>query len=63
MEADSIIFKEEISAIKEWANKSSYEGIQNIINAIDKARTRLKANVNPELVLELVFLTMLENRT
>ncbi len=60
-EADSLIFKNEIHAIKTWANTSSYQGIQTIIDAFDVARTRLKANVNPELVLELAFLTMLEN--
>ena len=40
---------------------SSYEGIQLIISSIDKAKTRLKANVNFDLVMELLFLTMKEN--
>ena len=41
--------------------KSSYEGIQLIISSLDKAKMRLKANVNFELVMELLFLTMKEN--
>lgn len=31
------------------------------LNAIDKARIRLDANVNMELALELMFLAMKEN--
>ena len=58
---ESVVLKEERSAIKKRAEVSSYEGIQKILEAIDTARTRLNANVNPELVLELLFLTMSDN--
>jgi DNA polymerase-3 subunit delta' len=61
MDAEEIILKEERSAIKKRASVSSYEGLQKIIDAIYTARMRLKANVNPELVMELLFMTISEN--
>ena len=47
--------------IKERARKSSYEGIENILDALEKAKARMKANVNFELVMELLLLTIKEN--
>mgnify|MGYP000131625349 len=47
--------------IKEKASKSSYEGIEIILDSIEKAKTRLKANVNFDLVMELLLLTIKEN--
>lgn len=60
-EVDNLIFKEEINAIKERATKSSYEGLEKIIDAIHTADSRLHANVNFDLVMELLFLTIKEN--
>ena len=56
-----LIFKDEFSAVKKVASLSSYEGLERILEAIDKARVRLDANVNMELVMELLLLTMKEN--
>lgn len=56
-----LIFKDEFSAVKKAASLSSYEGLERILEAIDKARVRLDANVNMELVMELLLLTMKEN--
>ena len=39
----------------------SYEGIENILKALDKAKIRLNANVNFDLTMELLLLTMKEN--
>ena len=50
----------EVKNIKSRAAVSSYEGLMTILEAIDSAKARLKANVNPELVLELLFLTIWE---
>ena len=50
------IFKEEIQALRRTAQRSSYEGIENIINALDRAKKRLDSNVNFELVMELLML-------
>lgn len=55
------MFRQEINYIKERARKSSYEGLETIINAVETAKVRLNANVNFELVMELLFLTIREN--
>ena len=60
-EVDKVIFKEQISYIKEQAKKSSYEGIETILKALDTAKARLRANVNFDLVMELLCLTIKEN--
>lgn len=53
-----IIFKEDIMDIADTANRYSYDGIERIIHSIDRARSRLKANVNFDLTMELMFLDM-----
>ena len=58
---DAVVFKEQINAIKARASKSSYEGIQLILTSFERAKARLKANVNFELVMELLFLAIKEN--
>ena len=60
-EVDYLVFKEEINDIKERASVSSYEGLEKILEAIQAADSRLRANVNFELVMELLFLTIREN--
>ena len=60
-EVDNLVFKEEINYIKERASVSSYEGLGQIIDAIHMAESRLRANVNFDLVMELLFLTIREN--
>lgn len=57
----SIVFSDEILTIQKMASKSSYEGIENILKALDKAKIRLAANVNFDLTMELLLLTMKEN--
>ncbi len=60
-DANLLIFKEEYSTINEMSQKTGYDGFENILQAIEKAKTRLEANVNMELVMELMFLVMKEN--
>ena len=60
-DADGIIFREQIVQIREAAQKSSYDGIQRILDAIRTAKIRLKANVSFDLTMELLLLTMKEN--
>lgn len=60
-EMGKVVFKDQMSAIKEQAKNSSYEGIELILSSIEKAKVRLKANVNFDLVMELLFLTIKEN--
>ncbi|MCL2717500.1 MAG: DNA polymerase III subunit [Lachnospiraceae bacterium] len=56
-----LIFKEEYHYIKRIADTCTYEGIEEVIEALEKAKDRLKANVNFELTLELLLLTIKEN--
>lgn len=56
-----LVFKDEYTTVSNICQKSSYEGLEAILNAIEKAKVRLKANVNTELALELMLLTMKEN--
>ncbi len=57
----SIVFSDEIHTLRKISSKSSYEGIERIIKALDKAKIRLAANVNFDLTMELLLLTMKEN--
>jgi DNA polymerase-3 subunit delta' len=57
-DANDLIFKDEIQYIRKVADKVDYEGIQVIIDALEKAKKRIAANVNFELTMELLFLTI-----
>ena len=59
-EIDNLVFKQEINFIKEQASQRSYENLEKILDSIQKTKVRLKANVNFELALELLFLTIRE---
>lgn len=56
-----LIFKDEYGKFKEISDRSSYDGLKRILEAIDKAKVRLNANVNMELAMELMLLVMKEN--
>lgn len=60
-DVNDIIFKEQVNDIMKAAGLSSYEGIKKIIEALEKAKIRLNANVNFDLTMELLFLTIKEN--
>ena len=51
------MFKQELNGIRERANKSLIRRPEKIIEAIQKARARLNADVNFDLTMELMFLT------
>ena len=53
-----LIFKDEYKMINETGEKVDYAGLEAILAAIDTARIRLNANVNMELAMELLLLTM-----
>jgi len=57
----SLLFVQEIREIREHAGRMSYEKIEKIMKAIDKAKVRLKANVNFDIVMEMMLLTIKEN--
>ena len=58
---DRVVFSDQMKYIRERAKKSSYEGIENILDSLEKAKARMKANVNFELTMELLLLTIKEN--
>lgn len=60
-DVNKLIFKDEVYDIKKQAATHSYQGIEAIIEALQKAKVRLNANVNFDLVIELLLLTIKEN--
>lgn len=60
-DVNHIVFREEIQALRKVAARSSYEGIENVIKALETAKKRLDANVNFDLAMELLLLEVQEN--
>ena len=60
-DVNHLVFRDEIQALRRAAQRSSYEGIETIIKALDTAKKRLDANVNFDLVMELLMLAIQEN--
>ncbi len=60
-DVNHLIFREEIQSIRKIARRSSYEGIESVIEALQRAKNRLNANVNFELTMELLTLEIKEN--
>lgn len=58
---NGLIFQDQYKDIMQQANESSYEGIEEIVEGIKKANIRLKANVNFDLTMQLLFLQIKEN--
>lgn len=49
-----------MSLLAEQAKNCSYEGLEDILKSIDKVKLRLKANVNFDLVIELLIMAIKE---
>lgn len=60
-DANHLVFREEIQNIRRVAGRTSYEGIESVIQALTKAKSRLDANVNFDLTMELLLLEMKDN--
>ena len=60
-DVNSLVFKEEIQQIMLVSDRSTYEGIETIVNALQSAKKRLEANVNFDLTMELLLLAIQEN--
>lgn len=56
-----LIFRDEIQSIQKVAQCSDYEGIEEVIQALEVAKSRLRSKVNYELTMELLLLTIKEN--
>ena len=57
-DANLLLYKDEFTSISKAASHYSYEDIEKILKAIDKAKLRLDANVNFDVTIELLVLTM-----
>ena len=60
--AGRLMFKEYYTDIRKQSAHISYEGIENVLKAMDKAKIRLEANVNFDVAMELMLLTIKENK-
>lgn len=58
---NQLVFREEYQAMKKQSEKISYEGVDNVLNALDKMKVRLEANVNFDVAMELLLMTIKEN--
>ena len=58
---EQLIFREQALEIRRQAEKSTYHGLQQILEAIETADRRIRANVNFDLTMELLAMTIKEN--
>lgn len=61
MDPNLLIYREEQREVARQASLKSYEGIEKIIAAIEKAKVRLNANVNFDITMELMLFTIKES--
>lgn len=59
-DANHLVFREETQNIRKIAGRTSYEGIETIIQSLSRAKSRLEANVNFDLTMELLLLDIKE---
>lgn len=59
--SEGLIFKDQAHEIEKQAGNTSYRGLEVILEAIESARRRIRANVNKDMTLELLLLTIKEN--
>ncbi len=57
-----LIFRDEITSIQKVAQVSNYEGIEEILQALENARRRLKNAVAEDLTMSLLLMTIQENQ-
>lgn len=55
---NQLLFQDEASYISHEASHRSYEKIEEILQAFEKAKVRLRANVNFDITMELMLLTL-----
>lgn len=58
---DKLLFKQEYSIMKKQAGLMSFQSIENKIDAIERAKSRLVAHANFEVTMELLLITLKEN--
>ncbi|MCR4651681.1 MAG: DNA polymerase III subunit delta [Lachnospiraceae bacterium] len=60
-DANHLVFRDEFQYIKKTASRTTYEGIEDVLKALDTAKSRIRANVNFELTMELLLMTIKDN--
>ena len=60
-DANAIVYKDEYRFLMDQAKRSSYEGLNEIIQSLEKAKARLAANVNFDVAMEMMLLVMKES--
>jgi DNA polymerase-3 subunit delta' len=58
---DGLVFRDELRTIRDAVRVCTYEGVEEVMKAIESAKVRLNANVNFDLTMELLFLVIKEN--
>jgi len=56
-----LIYPDEYASLSKQASKSTFEGLDAMIQGMEKAKTRLRANVNFDTAIEMMLLTIKEN--
>jgi len=59
--SDHLIFSDKLSYIRDITDHCTYKGINHIIESLEVAQNRLRANVNTELTLQMLFIDIKEN--
>ena len=60
-DTDRLIFRDEVYDLRRQTERRSYHAIEEILEALQQAKTRLNANVNFDLVIELLLMTIKES--
>lgn len=60
-DVNHLVFREEVQNIRKVAGRTSYEGLESVLQALETAKNRLNANVNFDLTMELLLLEIKEN--
>ena len=55
---NQLLFQEEVAHISREASERSYEKIEEILQAFEKAKIRIRANVSFDITIELMLLTL-----
>ena len=55
---NQLVYQDEHKYLQKKATTSSYEGLNNIMEALEKAKVRLNANVNFDITMELMLLAL-----
>jgi DNA polymerase-3 subunit delta' len=60
-EDNHLIFTDKLSYIRSVTQKCTYKGIDKVLKDMDTAKNRINSNVNIDLALELMLLSIKEN--